>query len=62
MIIAQGQRGTSAALGERYEMISSLFSNLVWRAGAPNQIGKKRGWVGARFTQGGGLGGLALGY
>jgi hypothetical protein len=46
MKVALGQRGTSAALGERYNMISSLFSNLVWRARAPNQIGKKRGWVG----------------
>jgi len=45
-IIAQGKRGTSAALGKRHKMIRSLFSNLVWRAwGAPNQIGKKRGWV-----------------
>src|SRR5690348_8024142 len=52
MLIAQGQRGTSAALGERYNMISSLFSNLVWRAGAPNQIGKKRAWVGVAVYPG----------
>ena len=40
----------------------SLFFLPVWRAlGAPNRKGK-RGWVGWPFTQGGGLGGLALGY
>src|SRR5690348_11819386 len=52
MKVGQGQRGTSAALGERYKMISSLFSNLVWRAGAPNQIGKRRGWVGVAVYPG----------
>jgi len=45
-ITAQGQRGTSAALGMRHKMIRSLVSNRVWRApGAPNPIGNKRDWV-----------------
>jgi len=35
MKVAQGQRGTSAALGERYKMISSPFSNLGWGGGLP---------------------------
>jgi len=53
MKVAQGKRGTSAALGKRHKMIPSLFSNLVWRAwGAPNQIGKKRGWVWVAFYPG----------
>jgi len=57
-MIAQGKR--SAAVGYRCEMISSFFLP-VWRAtGAPNRK-EKRGWVGRLFTQGGGLGGLALG-
>ena len=46
MKVAQGKRGTSAALGKRQKMFSPLFSNLVWCAWpAPNQIGKKRHWV-----------------
>ena len=45
MIIAQVKRGTSAALGCEPKMIFSLFSNLVWRRNAPNQIGKKRDWL-----------------
>jgi len=59
--IARGKRGTSAALRKRNKMIPSLFS--IWfgalRRAKPD--GKKRvGW--RRFTQGGDLGGLALGY
>ena len=62
-IIAQGKRGTSAALGKRQKMISSLFSNLVWRAPQPRQtrLEKREIGCGVAVTQGGGLGGLALG-
>ncbi len=61
--IARGKRGTSAALGRRYKMILSPFSNRVWRAGA-RQTRLEKGEVGLgwRFTRGGGLGGLAPGY
>ena len=60
MIVAQGKR--SAALGGGPKIFSSFFS---FRFGAPlaRRTGrKKRGWVGWRVTQGGGLGGLALGH
>jgi hypothetical protein len=44
-------------------MIPSLFSNLVWRAQArQTRLEKREIGLGCRFTQGGGLGGLALGY
>src|SRR5262249_16794166 len=58
-IVAQGKR--SAALGYRRKMISFFSSGLarVWRA---KPEGKKEVGVVWRFTQGGGLGGLALGY
>jgi hypothetical protein len=60
MIVAQ-KRGTSAALGFGPRTIFSFFSSGLARH--QRQTGrKKRGWVGWRFTQGGGLGGLALGY
>src|SRR5262249_15506449 len=52
-IVAQGKRGTSAALGNGQKMILSPFSNLVWRApGTPNQIGKRRAWVWGAFYPG----------
>src|SRR5581483_5578752 len=61
--IAQAQRGTSAGLGKRHKMIPSLFSNLVWRARArQTRLEKREIGYGVAFTQGGGLGGLALGY
>src|SRR5581483_5845092 len=61
--IAQAQRGTSAGLGKRHKMIPSLFPNLVWRAGARQaRLEKREIGYGVAFTQGGGLGGLALGY
>ncbi|HZR20594.1 MAG TPA: hypothetical protein VFE51_25150 [Verrucomicrobiae bacterium] len=61
--IAQAQRGTSAGLGKRHKMIPFLFSNLVWRARArQTRLEKRKIGYGWRFTQGGGLGGLALGY
>ena len=49
MILAQGQRGTSAALGSERKMISSPFSGLARQpAGAPNQ--KKGRWLrGGRY-------------
>jgi hypothetical protein len=59
MMIAQGKR--SAALGSGRKMIPSFFPSgvaLLWR---PKPEGKKR-LGGGLFTQGGGLGGLALGY
>src|SRR5215471_20838522 len=58
-IVAQGKR--SAALGYRRKMISFFPSGLarVWRA---KPEGKKEVGVVWRFTQGDGLGGLALGY
>jgi hypothetical protein len=44
-------------------MISSLFSNLVWRACArQTRLEKREVGLGWCFTQGGGRGGLALGY
>ncbi|HZR21263.1 MAG TPA: hypothetical protein VFE51_28540 [Verrucomicrobiae bacterium] len=44
-------------------MISSLFSNLVWRAQArQTRLEKSEIGCGVAFTQGGGLSGLALGY
>lgn len=59
--VAQGKRGTSAALGNAPKLISS-FSLPVWRAAStPNRKGK-RGWVGWLLTQDGGLDGLVLGY
>ena len=62
-IIAQGKRGMSAALGKRHKMIPSLFSNLVWRARTrQTRLEKREVGLRWRFTQGGGLGGLALGY
>jgi|SRR5581483_3705440 len=44
--IAQAQRDTSAGLGNRHKMVSSLFSNLVWRAQARQTRLEKRevGW------------------
>jgi hypothetical protein len=51
--LAQGKRGTSAALGYRPEKHSFPFSRVAAKTG-------KRG--GGALTQGGGLGGLALGY
>ena len=68
LIIAQGQRGTSAALGWRVQDNLLFFLFPVWRAtGAPNRKEKKEGWVRGRFTQGGAplmraWAGLALGY
>ena len=59
-IIAQGKR--SAALGCGPKMISSFFPSGLARQGTRQTRRKKRGWVGWRVTQGGGLGGLALGY
>jgi len=44
-------------------MIASLFSNLVWRFRArQTRLEKREVGCGERFTQGGGRGGLALGY
>jgi hypothetical protein len=58
LMIAQGKR--SAALGFRFEMISSFFLSGLARA---RQTRKKKGGLDwGRITQGGGLGGLALGY
>jgi len=57
--IAQGKR--SAALGYGRKMIPSFPLRFLRASGAQNRKGK-RGWVGGgSFTQGGGLGGLALG-
>jgi len=61
MTIAQGKRGTSAALGWARKMISCFFLRF-WRASCAPKPKEKRSWVGWPFTQGGGLGGLALGY
>jgi hypothetical protein len=62
-IIAQGNpERIRGALGKRHKMISSLFSNLVWRTGArQTRLEKKEIGCGVAFTQGGGLSGLALG-
>ena len=61
--IAQGKRGTSAALGYEPKMISLFFP--IW-FGAPGarqtRLEKREIGCGVAFTQGGGLGGLALGY
>ena len=61
--IAQGKRGTSAALGDEPKMISLFFS--IW-FGAPGarqtRLEKREIGCMVAFTQGGGLGGLALGY
>jgi len=63
MIVAQGQRGTSAALGPERKMICSPFSGFGAPAGrrAANPEKGEAGY-GVASTQGGGLGGLALGY
>jgi hypothetical protein len=60
MIIAQGKRGTSAALGYRGIITMRLFAGLPRRRGKPAKRGQEGGW--AAITQGGGLGSLALGY
>jgi hypothetical protein len=43
-------------------MISSFFPSGLARHWRAKPEGKKEVWVGWRFTQGGGLRGLALGY
>jgi len=59
MIIAQGKR--SAALGSGRKMIPSFFPSGLARQRRAKPEGKKEaGW--GLFTQGGGLGGVALGY
>ena len=63
MITAQGQRGTSAALGYVHEMNPSPFSPLAAPdCGPARPKGKKEKLDRGGFTQGGGLDVLALGY
>ena len=59
MILAQGQRGTSAALGSERKMIAPFCWFGAPAGGAKPEKGKV---VGVGVTQGGSLGGLALGY
>jgi len=62
MILAQGQRGTSAALGSEREMIPSPFSGLArWPAGAPNQK-KGRVSVGGLLPRAAASAAMLLGY